>query len=108
MRLEYYCRDMADCGEAVSYYTECDLSRLDGDGDGIPCETLCGKSQETFQLRRDAARGPGLVAPVLQCGNKQRCDEMVSCEEARFYLAQCGRRRLDADGDGVPCKGLCR
>jgi hypothetical protein len=43
-----------------------------------------------------------------QCGAKRYCNEMASCEEARFYLTQCGRTRLDRDEDGVPCESLCR
>ena len=42
------------------------------------------------------------------CGAKRYCNEMASCEEARFYLTQCGLKRLDSDGDGVPCEALCR
>jgi len=41
------------------------------------------------------------------CGQKTYCREMASCEEARFYLEQCGLSRLDGDGDGVPCEQLC-
>ena len=41
------------------------------------------------------------------CGNKRYCKEMTSCEEAKFYLSQCGLSRLDGDGDGVPCEKLC-
>ncbi|MDF9391705.1 MULTISPECIES: thermonuclease family protein [Methylococcus] len=44
---------------------------------------------------------------IPQCGAKQRCAEMVSCEEARFYLSRCGVRTLDRDGDGTPCEELC-
>ncbi len=36
-----YCRDMASCAEARFQLESCGLSRLDGDHDGIPCETLC-------------------------------------------------------------------
>jgi len=32
---------------------------------------------------------------------------MSSCEEATAYLTHCGVKRLDGDGDGVPCAGLC-
>jgi endonuclease YncB( thermonuclease family) len=42
------------------------------------------------------------------CGNKRYCKEMTSCEEAKFYLTQCGLSRLDGDGDGVPCEKICR
>ncbi|MDG4550761.1 MAG: thermonuclease family protein [Candidatus Contendobacter sp.] len=43
-----------------------------------------------------------------RCGAKSTCREMTSCEEARFYLTQCGVSRLDGDKDGTPCEGLCR
>ncbi len=42
------------------------------------------------------------------CAGKRRCGEMTSCEEAKFYLTQCGVRSLDGDKDGVPCETLCR
>jgi hypothetical protein len=37
-----YCREMASCEEAKLYLTQCGLSRLDKDGDEVPCESLCG------------------------------------------------------------------
>ncbi|WP_245797022.1 excalibur calcium-binding domain-containing protein [Haemophilus paracuniculus] len=43
----------------------------------------------------------------LKCGGKRYCSDMNSCAEAKFYLRQCGLRRLDRDGDGVPCESLC-
>lgn len=43
-----------------------------------------------------------------RCGAKRTCGEMTSCEEARFYLTQCGLSRLDGDGDGRPCEAVCR
>ena len=43
-----------------------------------------------------------------RCGTKRTCGEMTSCEEARFYLTQCGLSRLDGDQDGTPCESLCR
>ena len=36
-----YCREMASCEEARHYLSACELTRLDGDGDGVPCEALC-------------------------------------------------------------------
>lgn len=50
------------------------------------------------------------VQPVFagRCGAKRACREMASCEEARFYLTQCGLSRLDGDRDGVPCESLCQ
>jgi len=36
-----YCYQMSSCEEAYFYYEQCGVERLDGDGDGIPCEELC-------------------------------------------------------------------
>jgi endonuclease YncB( thermonuclease family) len=36
-----YCREMTSCAEAQFYLSQCGLARLDGDRDGVPCETLC-------------------------------------------------------------------
>ena len=36
-----YCREMRSCTEAMFYFEDCGLTRLDGDGDDVPCETLC-------------------------------------------------------------------
>ena len=36
-----YCREMTSCAEALFYLSQCGLSRLDGDRDGVPCESLC-------------------------------------------------------------------
>lgn len=43
-----------------------------------------------------------------RCGEKRACKEMTSCEEAQFYLKECGLSRLDGDQDGTPCEALCR
>jgi endonuclease YncB( thermonuclease family) len=36
-----YCSEMASCEEARFYFEQCGVHSLDGDGDGIPCESLC-------------------------------------------------------------------
>lgn len=62
---------------------------------------------------RSGTHEPGAALPAVPeaagfvCGRKRYCREMRSCAEARFYLAECGLRRLDGDGDGVPCETLC-
>lgn len=40
----YNCGDFSSCDEVMSYWEACpgDPSRLDGDHDGRPCESLCG------------------------------------------------------------------
>ncbi|MFZ1830698.1 MAG: thermonuclease family protein [Candidatus Competibacteraceae bacterium] len=44
----------------------------------------------------------------FSCSGKRYCREMTSCEEAKFYLTQCGVGSLDGNKDGVPCETLCR
>lgn len=49
------------------------------------------------------------TAPMIQeCRGKRTCKEMSSCEEAKFYLNNCGVTKIDGDGDGIPCEKLCR
>lgn len=42
------------------------------------------------------------------CSDKPYCGDMTSCEQAYFFLEQCGLQRLDRDRDGVPCESICR
>ncbi|PKG82774.1 cold-shock protein [Colwellia sp. 75C3] len=42
------------------------------------------------------------------CGGKNYCSQMISCNEAKFYLANCPNVEIDGDGDGIPCeRQLC-
>ncbi len=36
-----YCTEMNSCEEVMYYYETCNLTSLDRDNDGIPCESLC-------------------------------------------------------------------
>lgn len=47
-------------------------------------------------VERDAAN--------FRCEGKTRCSEMISCEEATFYLKNCPGTRMDGDDDGIPCE----
>lgn len=84
---------------------------------GLAVSFLEGTSRANSQRHRDKQqqaephppaeqRAQGLSSD--QCGSKKTCKEMTSCEEARHYLKDCGLKRLDGDGDGVPCNSLCR
>jgi hypothetical protein len=35
------CGQMDSCEEAQFHFSQCGLSRLDGDNDGVPCEKIC-------------------------------------------------------------------
>ena len=36
-----HCSQMASCGEARYYLRHCPDTKMDGDGDGLPCEDMC-------------------------------------------------------------------
>jgi len=38
---KHFCQEITSCKEAKFYLQNCGLSRLDRDGDGTPCESLC-------------------------------------------------------------------
>jgi hypothetical protein len=130
--VEKYCTKMSGCAEAHHHFTVCGEQERDADNDGIPCENVCGKTLPEYRrlLEKDVPVQPNAGVEPLepqsgpttpekrndmtpapeatsQCGGKRKCGQMLSCEEARFYLQSCGVRSLDRDGDGVPCESLC-
>ena len=38
---KWKCGQMDSCAEAYHYLNDCGVGRLDGDGDGVPCESIC-------------------------------------------------------------------
>lgn len=40
------CKDMNNCADARYHLEQCGMSRLDRDGDGVPCESICGKGKK--------------------------------------------------------------
>jgi hypothetical protein len=133
---ETKCGDMRTCAEAHHKLTVCGHKKRDADNDGIPCEALCGADMATYLARVKAqmpdavdgaeeaasSRSLSLVGTAqaddggsatadgaaFACAGKKTCKQMVSCAEAKFYLAQCGVKSLDGDRDGTPCNSLCR
>jgi Excalibur calcium-binding domain len=50
------------------------------------------------------------AAPVqssFHCDGRTRCNEMTSCDEARYFLQNCPGVKMDGDGDGLPCEDWC-
>lgn len=78
------------------------MTRGAGVAGGAACWWLGGKAEKAPAARPE----PKVFAG--RCGAKRTCGEMASCEEARFYLTQCGLSRLDGDLDGTPCEAVCR
>ncbi len=40
----------------------------------------------------------------FSCDGRKRCTQMKSCEEAKFFLANCPGVKMDGDRDGIPCE----
>jgi len=93
------CKEMRTCAEAKYFSEQCGVGRLDADNDGIPCESICGKSTATMSARMSAQpfMAPsdettvlGLASNALPaepteefaCGVKRTCRQMNSCAEA--------------------------
>ena len=72
-------------------------------------EYHCHQSNNVIVAARSAhPRLEELIEPMAYvCGSKQYCRQMMSCDEAKFYLDVCGLSRLDGNSDGVPCENLC-
>jgi len=69
------------------------------------CHTIPNKVART-EARMDAkTEGRGIFG---ECGSKKYCNEMNSCEEAKYFLNSCNLTRLDRDNDGVPCESICK
>lgn len=73
-----------------------------------PSEYRNGRTAGTVSQQVQPAREPSRNNQGrFTCAGKRFCRQMTSCAEARFYLTQCGVRRLDRDGDGRPCESIC-
>jgi len=48
------CKQMRSCSEAVYRLRQCGDRERDGDNDGIPCESLCGKTHAEMNRRLEA------------------------------------------------------
>lgn len=70
-------------------------------------EQLVAQPDTEAHRQRSGRLAPDRNAQGFTCGSKRFCRQMNSCEEAMFYLRQCGVRRLDRDHDGIPCESIC-
>jgi endonuclease YncB( thermonuclease family) len=66
-----------------------------------------GGRENVGQYRSPQSTQPRIHQADFSCGSKQFCNEMASCEEAKYYLTNCGLSHLDRDRDGMPCESLC-
>ena len=61
-----------------------------------------------WEWRRGKKGKESNLTILLECKNKTTCRQMQNCDEAKFYLRNCGLTRIDGDKDGIPCESLCR
>lgn len=40
----------------------------------------------------------------FRCDGRTRCNQMRSCDEAKFFLKNCPGVKMDGNHDGVPCE----
>lgn len=84
--------------------------------DGSHLDLTCSYADKVTELNQNTDFEPyQLKSPVpnvaspFGCHLKKRyCRQMASCEEALFYLTQCGLTTLDGDRDGLPCEARCQ
>ncbi|AVA33932.1 hypothetical protein RN01_08030 [Cupriavidus sp. SHE] len=69
----------------------------------VATETVAAEPSAPISLSRS---NPAVQS--FSCQGKTRCNEMTSCDEAKFYLQNCPGTKIDGDGDGIPCeRTLC-
>ena len=117
----YNCSDFQYQEDAQYVFEYCgglsnDIHRLDGDKDGIVCESLSKKgsgsetsSQPKTQTPIQKTQPPPQTSNSgeYSCSCSKTCTEMSSCDEAYYQLNQCGCSKRDGDKDGVPCESIC-
>ena len=57
------CGQMSSCKEATFYLTQCGVKSLDGDGDGVPCASLCRQRWRGAGGREAGSRVAGAKRP---------------------------------------------
>lgn len=69
---------------------------------------------EAAPVRNESGGGPAgrlaaePLASKFSCDGRIYCQQMTSCEEARYFLQHCPGVRMDGDHDGIPCEdALC-
>jgi hypothetical protein len=97
------CRDVNAAGygfsEALAYWVrEGRPTRMDADGNGIPCETVYPSDEVTSALETIADYEPGLYCRDLA----DRADGFGRA--LTYWVLEGAPDRMDADGNGIPCE----
>ena len=100
--LESFHRGAAGGSTGVKCFTKDGVSYFSS----LPEDVVCDRT-ETIDLKPGTGAGGNESQPAppkFICDGRQYCSQMTSCEEARFFLANCPDTRMDGDHDGVPCE----
>lgn len=63
---------------------------------------------EILEIKKEESEINNDTLKSHSCWEKKYCTQMISCEEAKYYLNSCSLNRLDADKDWIPCESLCK
>ena len=61
-------------------------------------------AQQRSGASLDVERSAVVGTTTFTCDGREHCSQMSSCDEARFFLANCPNTKMDGDHDGVPCE----
>lgn len=109
------CSDFSTWQEAQSFFESeggpaSDPHRLDGDGDGIACQSLPGAPGKPAPTPVSAVPTP-TTAPTSETFEDRNCSDFSTWQEAQAFFESEGGpdsdpHRLDRDKDGVVCESL--
>jgi len=67
-------------------------------------ENALPRAEELQTVVERSSPGTVLEPPRFECDGRIYCSDMISCEEATFFVRNCPGTKMDGDGDGVPCE----
>ena len=107
------CSDFSTWSEAQAFFESeggpaSDPHRLDGDGDGIACQSLPGAPKKSTPTSETPTP---TTAPALETFEDRNCSDFDTWSEAQAFFESEGgpdsdRHRLDRDKDGIVCESL--
>jgi hypothetical protein len=62
------------------------------------------KRREAAASASPAVPAASVASSAFNCDGRQYCSQMRSCEEAKYFLANCPGAKMDGDNNGIPCE----
>jgi hypothetical protein len=54
--------------------------------------------------QKSVVSAPISTSRNFSCDGRQYCSQMSSCNEAKYFLANCPGAKMDGDKNGIPCE----